>query len=46
MSGNALAHAAEGFVGASFRLHGRDPIIGLDCVGLVLLAMAEIGQPD
>ena len=45
MSGNELAHAAAGFVGASFRLHGRDPIMGLDCVGLVLLAMAEIGRP-
>jgi cell wall-associated NlpC family hydrolase len=45
MIGNELAHAAEGFVGASFRLHGRDPIMGLDCVGLVLLAMAEIGRP-
>jgi cell wall-associated NlpC family hydrolase len=45
MSGNELAHAAESFVGASFRLHGRDPIMGLDCVGLVLLAMAEIGRP-
>ncbi len=44
MSGNELAHAAESFVGASFRLHGRDPIIGLDCVGLALLAMAEIGR--
>jgi cell wall-associated NlpC family hydrolase len=45
MIGNELAHAAAGFVGASFRLHGRDPIMGLDCVGLVLLAMAEIGRP-
>jgi cell wall-associated NlpC family hydrolase len=45
MSGNELAHAAQGFVGAAFRLHGRDPIMGLDCVGLVLLAMAEIGRP-
>jgi len=45
MSGNELAHAAESFVGASFRLHGRDPIMGLDCVGLVLMAMAEIGRP-
>jgi cell wall-associated NlpC family hydrolase len=45
MSGNELAHAAETFLGASFRLHGRDPIMGLDCVGLVLMAMAEIGRP-
>ena len=27
MSGNELAHAAESFVGAAFRLHGRDPIM-------------------
>jgi len=45
VSGNELAHAAESFVGASFRLHGRDPIMGLDCVGVVLMAMAEIGRP-
>ena len=45
MSGNELAHAAEGFIGASFRLHGRTPIVGLDGVGLVLLAMAEVGRP-
>jgi cell wall-associated NlpC family hydrolase len=40
-----LARAAEGYVGAAFRLHGRDPVTGLDCVGLVLAAMAAIGQP-
>ena len=45
MSGKALAEAAERFVGAAFRLHGRDPVTGIDCVGLVLLAMAEIGRP-
>lgn len=43
MSGNELAHAAEGFVGASFRLHGRDPERGLDCVGLALAALEAIG---
>jgi cell wall-associated NlpC family hydrolase len=45
MSGHALACAAEGFLGASFRLHGRDPLTGFDCLGLVLIAMAEIGRP-
>jgi cell wall-associated NlpC family hydrolase len=45
MSGLELANAAEGFLGASFRLHGRDPLTGFDCVGLVLFAMAEIGRP-
>jgi cell wall-associated NlpC family hydrolase len=45
MSGLELACAAEGFVGASFRLHGRDPLTGFDCLGLVLVALAEIGRP-
>ena len=45
MSGRALALAAESYVGASFRLHGRDPITGFDCLGLVLVALAEIGRP-
>ena len=40
-----MARAAESFIGAAFRLHGRDAIMGLDCVGLVLLSMAEIGRP-
>lgn len=45
MSGLELAYAAESFLGASFRLHGRDPLTGFDCLGLVLVAMAEIGRP-
>ena len=45
MSGLALAHAAEGFLGARFRLHGRDPLTGFDCLGLVIVALAEIGRP-
>ncbi len=45
MSGLALAEAAESFIGAAFRLRGRDPLIGFDCLGLVLVAMAEIGRP-
>jgi cell wall-associated NlpC family hydrolase len=40
-----LAKAAESHAGAPFRLHGRDPRTGLDCVGLVLAAMADIGRP-
>lgn len=43
--GGALAAAAEGFIGAPFRLHGRDPRTGLDCVGLCLAALAAIGRP-
>jgi cell wall-associated NlpC family hydrolase len=39
----ALA-AAQAAVGARFRLHGRDPAIGLDCVGLAALAMRAGGM--
>lgn len=39
MTGDQLAAAAEALVGAPFRLHGRDPAIGLDCVGVVLAAL-------
>jgi cell wall-associated NlpC family hydrolase len=35
--------AARGAVGARFRLHGRDPAFGLDCVGLAALAMRAAG---
>ncbi|WP_324740606.1 NlpC/P60 family protein [Tsuneonella sp. CC-YZS046] len=43
--GTALAKAAEALAGAPFRLHGRDPETGLDCVGLCLAALAAIGRP-
>ncbi|MGH6786103.1 MAG: NlpC/P60 family protein [Novosphingobium sp.] len=45
MSGAALARAAETLVGTRFRLHGRDPSVGLDCVGLLAAALASIGRP-
>lgn len=45
MSGADLARAAEGLVGVRFRLHGRDPATGLDCVGVVAAALAAIGRP-
>jgi len=45
MTGEALARAVESYVGAWFRLHGRDPRTGLDCLGLVLVAMRDIGRP-
>lgn len=44
-AGTALAAAAEALVGTPFRLHGRDPASGLDCVGLVAAALASIGRP-
>lgn len=45
MNGEALAAAAEALVGARFRLHGRDPATGLDCVGVLAAALAAIGRP-
>lgn len=38
-----LAEAALGLVGVRFRLHGRQPETGLDCVGLVAAAMSKAG---
>ena len=35
--------AARGAVGSRFRLQGRDPAFGLDCVGLAGLAMRAAG---
>jgi cell wall-associated NlpC family hydrolase len=45
VSGAALAEAAQGLVGTRFRLHGRDPATGLDCIGVFSAAMAQIGCP-
>ena len=44
MTGADLARAAQDLIGAPFRLHGRDPASGLDCVGLLGAAMAACGQ--
>ncbi len=43
MDGRAerFAAAAEEMVGAPFRLHGRDAVAGVDCVGLVVLALEQ-----
>lgn len=35
MTGAELASAARALVGAPFRLHGRDPRSGLDCIGVL-----------
>jgi cell wall-associated NlpC family hydrolase len=45
MSGAALAQAAEALAGTRFRLHGRDPATGLDCIGLLAAALTAIGRP-
>ena len=42
-TGARVAQAARTYVGVKFRLHGREPETGLDCVGLVqtCLTVAE-----
>lgn len=40
---NRAADAVRAAVGARFRLHGRDPATGLDCVGLAALALRAGG---
>lgn len=41
----SFAAAAEAFVGTKFRLHGRVPATGVDCVGLVACALERAGRP-
>lgn len=41
--GQAVAAAASALVGVPFRIHGRDPRFGLDCVGLVACALKAVG---
>jgi hypothetical protein len=43
-TGNAIWAAARSLIGTRFRLHGRDPAIGLDCVGLVAAALTQAGR--
>ena len=38
-----VAAAARGCVGVRYRRQGRDPAAGLDCVGLVVVALAAAG---
>ena len=40
-----MARAAQALVGARFRLHGRDPASGLDCVGVVAVALGDDAVP-
>lgn len=46
MSGARLAAAAETLVGSPFRLHGRDPAHGLDCIGVLSAALAALDRSD
>lgn len=45
-SEQAVVDAALAVLGAPFRLHGRDPAGGVDCVGLVAHALAAGGWDD
>ena len=42
--GSALASAAEALIGTRYRLHGRDPATGLDCIGLLAAALSATGR--
>ncbi len=42
--GQQLADAAQALVGSRFRLHGRNPVTGLDCVGVLSVALIAIGR--
>jgi cell wall-associated NlpC family hydrolase len=43
MTSDELAAQAMALVGAPFRLHGRDPATGLDCLGVLAAALAACG---
>lgn len=43
LTGRQLAVAAGALVGSPFRLHGRDPTTGLDCIGLLAAAFTALG---
>lgn len=44
-SPDKVAQAALDLVGCRFRLHGRDPASGLDCLGVVAAALKGAGYP-
>ena len=41
--GERVADAALALVGAPFRLHGRDAVHGLDCIGVIAAALRGAG---
>ena len=43
---SAVVAAARAAIGVRFRLHGRDPATGLDCVGLAAIALGEATVPS
>lgn len=44
--GERIVAAARSTVGVPFRLHGRSADTGLDCIGLVVLALEQAGHRD
>ena len=42
-AGERVLAAAQQLVGVRFRVQGRDPALGLDCVGLVAVALWRAG---
>ena len=38
-----FAEEAERLIGTRFRLHGRDPVLGLDCIGVAACALCRAG---
>lgn len=46
MSGEQIAARALAEIGTPFRLRGRRAGVALDCVGLVLLALGELADPE
>ncbi|MFC3175224.1 hypothetical protein ACFOD9_13265 [Novosphingobium bradum] len=45
MTPAGFAAAAGALVGCRFRLHGRTPETGLDCVGVAVAALRACGRP-
>lgn len=44
-AGNGVAARARATIGARFRPQGRDPALGLDCVGVVAVALEGVPLP-
>jgi len=44
-AGFQLALASQQFIGCPYKFQGRDPELGLDCVGLVISSLQAIGRP-
>lgn len=42
--GSQLVAAAAQFLGVRFQLFGRDPVQGLDCIGLITCSLRAIGR--